>query len=505
MGYAILINFFDNQSGSHRGHCMAHVIRETLEREVKLRPVSGFQLPDFAGQCLHRRVFTSTYYDTKTYALGRLGITLRRRVEQKKGKWQLKLPRGTARLELEIAGDPVTLPAEFRDLLFALLRDEDVVPIAKLRTERLCFHVQQDSKTLAEITQDSVAVVDGRRIRRRMFEIEVELIEGNKNDLASIKEALQAAGALPTVSRPKVFQALDLAFPEFPPDVDPSARPIDHLKVMLQRQVREILLHDPGTRIGRDPEELHQMRVATRRFRALLHTGHAFLNPDWTKSLRSEAGWLGGSLGLVRDFDVLLDSLHHEISALTPQDQKVFPRLLSQLETQRSVSRASMLEALRSDRYVKLLDQLERAAQFPEGAATGFTLHEIAARQFKKLRSCGEKFTQNGSDEDLHRLRIRAKRARYAAELAERSVGKRATRFVSQIKKFQDALGSHQDAVMTEERLRGLLRSSHSVRTAFAVGQIVERLGTRKKRIRESIPKRWTKLKKRGKDAWIVS
>ena len=484
---------------------MAYTLRETLEREVKLRPVSGFHLPELAGQVIPRRVFTSTYYDSKNYSLGRLGITLRRRVEQNKSKWQLKLPSGSARLELEIAGSPEKLPSEFHDLLFALLREEEPIPIAKLRTERYGFHVQSDSKTLADIAQDSVALLDGRRIRRRFFEIEIELIEGNQKDLASIKDTLEKAGALEGDPRPKVFQALDLAFPETPPIVDSSAPPIEHLKVILRRQVREILLHDPGTRFGKDLEELHQMRVATRRFRALLHTGHAFINPEWAKSLRTEVGWLGRILGTVRDLDVLLDDLHHELATLTPKDQKVFQRLLSLLETQHSVSRATMLEALRSDRYLRLLNQLEYGAQHPETVGTNLSLHEIAAIQYKKLRNCAEKLNENHSDEELHRLRIRAKRARYAAELAECSVGKPATRFIRQLKKFQDLSGRHQDAVMTEERLRGLLTSSHSVRAAFIVGQIVERLGNRKKRIRETIPKRWAKLKKRGKAAWECS
>ena len=162
---------------------MAHILREHVEREVKLRTTSGFRLPVLSGQDMPRRVFTSTYFDTNSYSLGRLGITLRRRVEQKKGVWQLKLPSPSARLELEIAGGPNKFPPEFRDLLFALIHEEDPSPIAKLRTERQGFRVQHHNKILAEITQDSVALIDGRRIRRRFFELEIELIDGNKKDL----------------------------------------------------------------------------------------------------------------------------------------------------------------------------------------------------------------------------------------------------------------------------------------------------------------------------------
>jgi len=478
------------------------IIKETLEREIKLRTAPGFRLPDYPGRLIPRRVFTSTYFDTKRYALGRLGITLRRRIEQNKIKWQLKLPTASSRLELEIPGQPGKLPPEFCNLLFALLREEEAIPIAKLRTERHGFQVHQNSKTLAEITQDSVALLDGRQIKRRFFETEIELIDGNEKDLTQIKETLTKAGAFDGDSRPTVFQALDLDFPDSLPIVDPAAPPIDHLKAILTRQVREILVHDPGTRLGKDPEELHQMRVATRRFRALLRSGHVFLDQEWMNLLRREVGWLGGILGTVRDYDVLLADLQHEIEALSQKDQTTFQQLLSVLHTQREAARAAMLEALQSPRFLMVLKQLEHAAYFPESVSTNVTLQEISANQFKKLRRCVQKWDKDCSNEDLHRIRIRAKRARYAAELAEHSIGKPASQFIRQIKKFQDLLGRHQDAVMTEQRLRELLRSSKSVRAGFSVGQIVERLRTRREHVRDRFSACWRKVRKRGKDAW---
>ena len=145
---------------------------------------------------------------------------------------------------------------------------------------------------------------------------------------------------------------------------------------------------------------------------------------------------MGRILGTVRDFDVLLGDLADEIPKLPPQDQKFFQRFMTLLTTQQSIARAAMLEALRSDRYLKLLNRLEHAAQFPETVATTVSLHEIAALQFKKLRNGIEKSNGSHSDEDLHRIRILAKRARYAAELAECAVGKPATRFIRQNKKI---------------------------------------------------------------------
>ena len=481
---------------------MAPYLKETIEKEIKLRAASGFSLPALPGRGVPRRVFTSTYFDTKSYALGRLGITLRRRIEQNKSKWQLKLPARSARLELELDGNLGKLPPEFRDLLFALLRQEEVTPIAKLRTERHGFQIHKNGQTLAEISHDSVALLDDRQIKCRLFEIEIELINGKERDLVQLTDTLKKAGASEGDPRPKVFQALDLAFPESYPTVEPSAPPIDHLKAILKRQFKEILIHDPGTRLGKDLEELHQMRVATRRFRALLRAGHPLLNPEWVNLLRREVAWLGTILGTVRDYDVLLADLHHEIGFLNQEDHPTVQHLLTLLETQRETARTTMLEALRSPRYLMVLELMEHAAYSPETASTTVSLLEIAAKQFKNLRRCAEKWDKQSSDEDLHRLRIRAKRARYAAELAEHSVGKRARQFIRQVKKFQDFLGSHQDAVMTEQRLRELLGSSSSVKAGFSVGQIVERLRRRREDVRDGFFRCWKKVRKRGKDAW---
>jgi hypothetical protein len=73
-----------------------------VERELKLEPPDGFELPPLDGEQLESRVFTSTYYDTPPRSLARAGITLRRRVENGYSRWQLKLPRGgNARAELD--------------------------------------------------------------------------------------------------------------------------------------------------------------------------------------------------------------------------------------------------------------------------------------------------------------------------------------------------------------------------------------------------------------------
>ena len=73
-----------------------------------------------------------------------------------------------------------------------------------------------------------------------------------------------------------------------------------------------------------------------------------------------------------------------------------------------------------------------------------------------------------------------------------------------QTKRNQEILGDHQDAVVTEERLRQLLQTTRGVKTAFAIGQIVERLRARRRRTKAIFPREWAKLKKRGREVFAL-
>src|ERR671918_30727 len=111
-------------------------MRQTVERELKLKAGEGFELPELDGDPLDARVFESTYYDTTGFRLARSGLTLRYRVEHGRGLWQLKLPQTTSRLELELGGGPAEPPADIVRLLPAVTRREPVAPVARLRTGR---------------------------------------------------------------------------------------------------------------------------------------------------------------------------------------------------------------------------------------------------------------------------------------------------------------------------------------------------------------------------------
>ncbi len=273
------------------------------------------------------------------------------------------------------------------------------------------------------------------------------------------------------------------------------------LGAMLERQHEQILANDPGVRLGDDPEAVHRMRVATRRLRAVLRAAAPRLEREWSERLRGELGWLADALGPVRDLDVLDAYLRTEIERLDPTDEAAAGELVERVAGEREAARSAMLVELSSERYFGLLGVLDSITATPPVVSGGPSLKAIAGREFAKLQKTILRAGPSPSDEELHRVRIRGKRARYAAELAEPLAGKRARLFVQEAKRFQDVVGEHQDAVVAEERIRALA-GRRKAGLAFAAGRLVERQGTRRAETRAALPAAWARLEKRGRRAW---
>ncbi|BFU94843.1 MAG: conserved protein of unknown function [Nitrospira sp.] len=480
---------------------MNPVMKQTLERETKLGVDRGFRLPDLPGEPIKPRTFTSTYFDTEDHRLAQNGITLRYRTEARAGVWQLKLPREGARLELEFAGKRIGPPTSLTELLLAHSRRQPLKPLASLRTKRTGIRVLGDDGPLADVVMDAVALLDGRRVTHHLYEVEIELINGSEKDLARIEKPLREAGARDGDPRPKFFRIL--GWPPSPISQTPSGpEPIEQVKALLHRETSRLLSHDPGTRLGSDPEDLHQMRVAARRLRAYLRAAAPMLNPEWAESLGDELAWLGRMLGFVRDLDVLLSYLNAERAAFRPPERRALQPVINELQRERMEARDLLLQALKSERYLALLDRLEAAAQSPVVTGDTVSLLEITRAEYRKLHRAMRKGGSEASDKALHKIRIKGKRARYATELAEVSLGKPATRVIRRIRDLQDLLGEHQDAVVFEQRFRKLLRHSRGKLAAVSLGRLIERQCERRRKMRAALPAVWSKLDRRAAKLW---
>ena len=454
-------------------------VEALAEYERKLDAPEGFELPDLGGKPLEPRVFTSVYNDTADRSLAHAGITLRRRTERGRSLWQLKVPAGDARLELEEEGGPAGPPPSIARLLVAHLRHGPVAPVAELRTRRHGTLVARNGTT-AEVTIDDVSVMDALRVVEEFVEVEVELKQGKPKQLEAIADELEQAGARPTDGTPKLFRVLRL-----PADDATPTTPLDSLRLRLRAQLRAVLANDPGTRLGRDPESLHDMRVAVRRSRALLRAGRRLYTND-VAGLAEELRWIGEKLGDVRDLDVLLAHLRAQMDDLDPDDRKAARTLLRTLERRRTSARGSLLKALTSERYLGLLDDF--AVQIGALAASGddAALDDLAKRELRKLRKRIDTTGADPSDDELHGLRKRGKRVRYAYELA----GKGAV--VRRAKALQDVLGEHQDSVVAETALRDL--ASTAPQAAMVAGRLIERERARRADARGRWRTSWKRL-----------
>jgi len=471
---------------------------QTPERELKLEAPESFALPELPGQPLESRLFTSTYYDTPEGRLARSGITLRRRVEDGTSRWQLKLPRDDYRLEIEARGGRATVPPAFREALAGATRGAELQPVATLRTWREGIRAE-DGTALADVVLDVVEVLEGRRVVGGFRELEIELVAGEPAALRALGKTLRRAGAAKSDGRSKLLRTLGVAPPVAPAPDAPAA---EHLRAFLQRQLVALLSHDAGVRLDGPPEEVHQMRVASRRLRAALRAASPIVLESWADPLRAELGWLGSELGSVRDLDVLAERFRKQAADLGEEDCEAFDPLLAALEEERATRAAALGEALRSSRYHDLVAMLEAAAADPQILDAERPAAELARPPFRRLRKALGRLGPESTDDELHRARILAKRARYAAELAQPSAGKAAAAFIREAKAFQDLLGEHQDSTVAEERLRDLAARADPA-GAFAAGRLVERQRLAKERARAGLPAAARRLERAGAKTWL--
>jgi CHAD domain-containing protein len=439
--------------------------RGTLEREVKLEAEPGFALPDLPGRVRPVRTFESTYFDSADGRLRRARMTLRRRTEAGASVWQLKLPRGEARLELELEGDEEP-PGELVAALGSVLRGRLLEPVVSMRTRRSPFSVADNGTELAEVAHDEVEVLAAGEPQGFFSELEVELRAGDPRDLRRIVKRLRRAGARPAAPATKLDRVLGA-----------PAEPAGELERALATQVRTLLAHEVGLRLAPEDEDVHQLRVAMRRLRAYLRAARPLLDESWSEPLREELQELGRKLGEARDLDVLIGHLEAEVERL---GEPAGATLVERLRAERKALEPALLESLTGERWHALLDRLE--VELPRRA--GPSLEALAAAEGKRLRK--RHVPADASDEQLHDLRKRVKRARYAAELAgERTV-------VARAKEVQDVLGDHQDAVVAEQRLRALA----GPKTGLAAGRLVEREQERRRRARTAYPRVWKRLRR---------
>jgi CHAD domain-containing protein len=508
-----------------------------IEREVKLAAGAGMALPDLVdvlpgvnALSLPSQRLTATYYDTPDLRLARWGVTVRYRTAEVDGRpdagaelpWTVKLPGDgarsgeLARREVGFAGGAGRVPAAVADLVRGLARSEPLAPVARLRTDRLRLELAVAGEgAWAEVDDDEVSVLAGGRLVQHFREVEVELRPGGDPAvLDAVVARLRRAGASAPDPTPKVVRALGpraLA----PPDVAvltlgdaPTAA--EAVTAAIASSVARLMRRDPGVRLGVDPEDVHQARVATRRLRSDLRTFRGVLDEVWTTAIRQDLRWLAALFGDVRDTDVLLGRLRSAADRLPDSDAKAADALLGSLADERDHARQRLSEGMGSPRYTQVLDALAGAAATPvfdpNGLAdepAGDVLPGLVRRPWRHLAKSIADLGPSPEDDTLHQVRIRAKRCRYAAEAVAPVVGKPAARLAEAVAEVQRVLGDFHDAIVAEAWLRQAAARGSTAR-AVAAGQLIAAEREEAARGRRGWKAPWKAASAKKLRAWMV-
>lgn len=503
---------------------------EGLETEKKYDVDAGTGLPDLAAISGVGRVgepqealLEAVYFDTADLVLADRRITLRRRSGGADAGWHVKLPPGPAtdggpgpRREVHAPlGQADVVPAKLLAHLHAYLRGSDPVPVARLKTRRTTHPLYGDDGVhLADLADDTVeaellqgADQQPAGYKQQWREWELELVHGQPEVFTAAAGVLAEAGARPSAHESKLQRVLGKAGAlgetgalgkapgsHGPAETDGAATagaaatgggrarqpgggkpgrkwPASAVvSEYLAGQISEILANDARVRLE-EPDAVHAMRSATRRVRSVLGVYRKLYGKGAVGRLRDELTWLGRILGTPRDAEVMLDRLQTNIGQLPPGEDAddVKQRIERELGTRLDAGYRKTQEVLLTDRYFRLLDDLEDfrdhppvrpAASAPARKAAGKLVDKSARRLRRAHKSArrirdgagetpGMEFREATPHETaLHQVRKDAKRLRHAAESAVPVFGRRAARLAKASHKQQKILGDHHDSVM---------------------------------------------------------
>jgi triphosphatase len=391
----------------------------------------------------------------------------------------------------------------------AVAGKKKVQPLFEVRTRRRVLAIEADEGPPGEIALDETEIRPAAGgATTRLHRVEIEAPGPVLATLRPFVDELRAACRLQPARLTKyeagvLTAGLDTVPDGFgPTSIEPQA-PIGRVGLaVLRRHFAVLLAKEPGTRLGDDTEELHDMRVASRRLRAALALFADVLPPSAAK-LQEDLSWVGRTLGAVRDLDVQLEQLDGWLGEVPEADRDALAALRSLLESERSVARKAMLDALDSRRYELFVSRFGRLLRSARGRRTGpaalpalAVAPDLIGDRFRAFRKAAKRISGDSPAGDYHRVRIRGKRLRYALEFLSDLYPGRTRPLVKRMVAVQDLLGLHQDAYVAIERLRELSVERGAElppTTIFAMGEVAERYRRSAAQLRGRFPKAYAR------------
>lgn len=261
--------------------------------------------------------------------------------------------------------------------------------------------------------------------------------------------------------------AAPAAEPKKRPDIFPSDTMTEAAAKTLRFHLAKMLEHEEGTRLGEDPEELHDMRVSTRRMRMALRVFADYLDPEVMRPVLRGLRRTGRTLGNVRDLDVFNEKTQVYLDGLSDERAGDLDGLLDAWKAERDKQREVLVKYLDGKRYRRFV---ERTQELLDGPAEALAPKDVIAPRpqrvaqvlpgvlYKDMAVVWAFEGQLGGLETplprFHALRKACKGLRYTLEFFEGVLGPGARPLIKRVKGLQDHLGDLQDAVVTSGVLR---------------------------------------------------
>ena len=462
-------------------------MHEETEFKLSLSPAVASRILRYKGLRSLRKGrrgkfhLVSTYFDTPRHALRKSEIVLRVRDNGKGREQTVKAPfRGPAGLQnfrewtVPVNGDCPNLcavddPALARDLSRRHY-EKRLRPVFTTDFEREAIHIRTQGTEFELAVDQGVIHAETRegRVEERICEAEFELLSGDPARMFDIALELCEAYDIRLGHLTKAQRGYALARPALRP------RPLKAPKVALTEEMsvgeafnfiiggalEHMFANEIPTLEGK-AEGVHQTRVAMRRVRAALRAFKKILPYDKRKAFNGEFRWFQQRLAPARDWQVFLSETLPRIAAAAPEQEEAINRLrrIARAERRRAVGDAAAY--LESRRYARLLLQFERWIASVEKEIGSKTFGE-PIKPFAKnvLRRTWRYFLEDTRplsrlpDEDLHEIRKRGKKARYATQFfSSLWTGLEVDSFMKLMARFQDRLGKTNDAIVARHIL----------------------------------------------------
>ncbi len=356
--------------------------------------------------------------------------------------------------------------AEFRERQLAIFPDQVLLQTPFLGVKRPC--VGEKCEPQSRSAPESLPATQAKTREATDVKAVPQLQPAAKSEPADtnlwmedLLAAAPEAGKSPAVALPKA------------PDLHPDDSMAEAARKTLCFHFQRMLFHEPGTRLGKDIEELHDMRVATRRMRAAVRVFEGYLDAKQMRPYVKGMRRTGRALGTVRDLDVFWDKTQTYLDA-QPQGQRPdLSPLRDAWETERERAREKMLTVLDSQKYVRFKTSFAELLRAPGSLDSGMhtskkgeplpyrVRHVVPIVIYQRLaavRAYDEWMHQpEVSLTRYHQLRIATKRLRYTLEFFQDVLTPETGDVIKALKKLQDHLGDLQDAVVASNLLRDFL------------------------------------------------